>query len=655
MKVLYSDLKKLVPGLSADPQKVGEALTLTGFMLDGLEEVKRGGEKDQVLSFEVRHNRADGLSVFGLAREVAAYFGLKVQLPEIKKVKTTSRSQMIGVLDKKFTKRVLAFEINGIKNSDSPDWLKEYLACYGMNSKNLLVDLSNYVMLLTGYPSHLLDKNKINGKLLWDLNKKFDEITTLDGSLIKLTRNQEIILRDEKGILALAGIVGGKKAEIDDKTDSIICEMGIYDPGTVRKNAVSLGVTTEAGTRLSRYLNPKGLENAMALLVDLILENAKTEKTALRKFEFYPKKHKTSWIKFDLEKPTQYAGVTIPEKTVQNILDSLGFAIKKTKQGFFVMSPEERMDIELEEDVIEEVVRVFGFDRIPFDETPALLKTPDITPKTLILIEKIRDALSSFGFDEILSHPLVKKGLNASYNHLPWSVVIAENPVNEEYCEMRQSIAVGLFSQMEEYLKQNLEFVRIFEVGKIFGRVASDFKEHDSLGILALGEKDLATFRENLEKLFRSLGISDISYRESKIKPEKANPFSCFDVFFANKKVGMIYKLAPSEIKQNVYFTEINLLQVTSLLQRNQKNCVTELLTKNLVLDANLELNKNESPYEKMKQLKTKIGSKNFFSLSIVDIFPIKNKIRYTFRATYQGLSDPEAKKLHLSVFGLKG
>ena len=654
MKVLYSDLKKFIPTLSATPKKVGEALTVTGFMMDGLEEVKFQGKKDWVMSLEVRHNRADGLSVFGIAQETAAYFGLKTKFPVAKKTKISAKSQMIEVLDKKFTKRVLAYEIDGVKNEKSPAWLSEYLALYGMNSKSLLVDLSNYVMLLTGFPSHLLDKQKIEGKLAWDLNKKFEEITTLDGSVIKLTKDQEIILRDDKSILALAGIVGGKKAEIDDKTEAIICEMGIYDPGTVRKNGSSLGVVTEAGTRLSRYLGPNGLEPAMMLLLNLIARNSSNKKLVFRKFDFYPRKYKAPWIEVDLSKPSLYAGVSISQERSLEILKNLNFLVKQSKKGVWVSPPEERMDVQIEEDVIEEVIRVFGFDKIPSDITPPLEVAENITPKTLILAEKIRDILCATGFDEILSPPLAKRGLSQKCNHLSWSLIQAENPVNEEYCEMRQSMAVGLISQLEEYLKQNLEFINVFEIGKIFGKVGSNFKEHDSLGMLTYGENSINFLKGKTENLLLGLGLREVSYRESKRKPQVANPFVCFDVISAGKNIGIIYKMTPAEFKKNVYFLEVNLPEIVKILEKNSKPSTTEITTKNLILDANLLLKKNETPYEKIRQIKSKIGSKNFFSLEIVDIFPVKDKLRYTFRVTYQGLSDPDAKKLHLGVFGLK-
>ncbi len=654
MKVLYSDLQKFVPSLKATPKQVGEVLTWTGFMMDEISEVKNQGKRDFLLSLEVRHNRADGLSVFGIAREVAAYYGLKIKLPIHRKLGKSGKSTMIVVKDKKFTQRVLAYEIDGVENCDSPQWLKEYLALYGMNSKSLLVDLSNYVMLLTGYPSHLLDKTKLSGKLCWDMNEKFGEITTLDSSNIKLTKNEEIILRDDKNILALAGIVGGKKAEIDQKTTSIIAEMGIYNPGTVRKNASNLGIMTEAGMRLSRYLDPNGLDSAMAYLLELIVSNLKNKKLVIKEFSYYPKKYKPSWIKFDPKKPAFYAGVEIPEEKAVKILENLGFKISRKKKGLWVLPPEGRMDVQIEEDLIEEVVRIFGFNKIPVAETPVFPVVSNITPKTLILAEKIQNTLCALGFDEILSPPLNKKGVSSRCNYLPWSLVEAQNPINEEYSEMRQTVVVGLLCQMEEYLKQNLDFINIFEIGKVFGKVGKNYKEHDALGILIYGENSINVLKNKLEQLLRTLGAVEISYKNSETKPEIANPHSCFDIFVQGKKLGIIYKLAPGTNKKNVYFAEANLLELTKLLEKVSENPAVEITSKNLILDANVELKETDSPYDFMRDVKNKIGKKNFFALSIVDVFPLNRKIRYTFRVTYNGLSDQEAKKLHLEVFGLK-
>lgn len=657
MKILYSDIKKLVPGLKATPQQIGEYLTMSGFMMDAFEKVKYQGQTDYSISLEVRHNRADCLSVIGFANEIAAKWNLKVKYPSLEiPLKTKLKSKNIQVIDGKYVKRVLAYEIEGIQNKKSPRWLVDWLAIYDMNSKNLLVDLSNYVMLITGHPSHLLDVSKMSGKLSWDMNSKFNKITTLDGTLVNLTKDREIILRDDKNILALAGIVGGKKAELDLNTTKIIAEMAVYDPGTVHKNATGTKITTEAGTRLSRWLDPNGLDYAMGLLVALIIKNCGSKNTLLKEFSYYPKKSTAPKIKFNPTKPAEYAGIEISKEDALRILKDLRFTLKKDGANYLVTPPTDRMDVTLEEDLIEEVTRVYGFEKIPPNEIPKLEVTENITPRIVKIADRLRDILSTLGYDEILSSPLTNKELNDSTNYLEWKVIKAQNAVNEEFSYLRQSVGVGLIHQLNEYRKKNLAYVQIFEIGKIFGKAEKKYEEFESLGLLYNHPRKgpaMEYVRYIIEVSLRYLGISEIGYQESKNKPSLANPYACYDIIVKNKPAGIIYKLKPEIKNESAYLVEINLSLLSSIIENSKNKPEVELTKKLVTLDANLKLNKKDSIYSFIDNYKKKIGSKHLWSIEIADAFPAGNQVKYTIRVSYKEMDDPEAKELHLKVFEL--
>jgi len=657
MKILYSDIKKLIPGLKASPRQVGEFLTMAGFMMDGFEKVNFQGKPNYSISLEVRHNRADCLSVVGFANEIAAKWNLKVNMPKIGKLPRKQASRNIKVVDGKYIRRILAFEIENICNKKSPQWLVDWLALYDMKSKNMLVDLSNFVMLVTGHPSHLLDVSKMHGQLHWDMNKKYKTITTLDGTLVNLTGDREIILRDDKNILAIAGIVGGKKAELDLNTTSIIAEMAVYDPGTVRKNSRGTNVATEASTRLGRWLDPNGLDYAMDLLLALILKNCGGQNAVVREFNYYPKKYQAPRINFDPAKPSLYAGINIPKEKAVDILRGLRFSVRKNGKHYSVTPPTDRMDVTIEEDLIEEVVRLYGFEKIPVAEIPKLEVTEDITPRVVKLAEKVRDVLSVMGYDEILSSPLTTKESNGLTNHRDWQTITTQNAVNEEFPDLRQSIGAGLLNQLAEYRKKNLAYVQIFEVGKIFGKIGNKYGEHESLGILynhAAKGPALEYLRYILETTLRYLGLDDVSYRESVKKPRLANEYSCYDVMIKDKPVGIIYKLKPRVENERTYFAEANLTLIADILGSFKGKQAVELTKKLVTLDANLELTKKESVYAALENFKQKIGKKHLWSIAVADAFPVGNKVKYTIRVSYQELPDPVAKKLHLKTFGLK-
>ena len=652
MKVLYSEIKELIPGLKATPKQVGEALTLTGFMMDGFTEVSYRGKNDYLLSLEIRQNRADCLSVIGLAQEVAAYYNLKVSIPTIKPITKNTKNLNIRIEAKNVVKRVLAIKLDEVQNKESPEWLKEYMSFYGLNSAGLLVDLSNYVMMLTGYPSHLIDYQKTKGAICWSINNSFKEMTTLLGSVTKLNNN-EIIIRDQNNVLALAGIIGGKTDSIDNNTNSIIAEIAIYDRSIIRKNSRSLSITTEASRRLEKDLDPNGADYAMRMLVSLILKYS-GGKVASSLFSYYPKKYVSPKIQFDKELPSKLAGIEISPKDTLRILKSWNFELITKNNKLTVIPPTYRMDVALPEDLAEEVIRIYGYNHIPTDEVPALEVVKNITPKNIILSEKIRDVLTVLGFDETLSWPLTQKGINAEFNYSDSNEVSTQNSVNDLYPHLRQSMATGLSNQMIEYFKKGVEHIDIFEIGRVFGEKNKKYSEHDSLGILsATKQNSLPQFKDKIESLLRLLGFEDVKYFESISKPKISNPESCWDIHINNQNIGIIYKLAPSETKLNIYFTEINIEKITKMLTGINNNPVVELTQKLISLDVNIELNEKDSIFEYLDNLEKKINKKNIWSINIADIYQVEDKKKYTLRVTYEELSDKEAKDIHQKTFGL--
>lgn len=655
MKILYSQIKELIPSLKVSPREVAGALTLVGFMMDGFKDVEYSGKKDYLLSFEVRQNRADCFSVIGLAKEVAAYYGLKIKLPIVPKLVFPENKLDIKVAVPKYVKRISAVRIKELRNKRSPDWLREYMAFYDINSVNLLVDLSNYVMFLTGYPSHLIDLSKVRGQISWTMNRNFKEMVTLDGSEIPLNK-EELIIQDGKNIIALAGIVGSQAAEIDLGTTEIVAETAIYDQSIIRKNSRSLKIITEASARLGKDLDPNGSEFSEKLLISMILKYC-GGKIDSRFFDYYPKKRTVSKIKFNPCSSSIFAGVEIPENKVIKILKNLNFEVKKIGKNLLVTPPPGRMDISIPEDLIEEVIRMLGYNRIPSNEVPKLEVTENITPKNIYLEEKIRDILSTLGFDEILSWPLTKKGDNEKANYLDWDIVGTQNSVNEDYPDLRQSIAIGLINQTQEYLKKNIEHIKIFEIGKIFGKKGNNYEEYEALGILMhtfSKNRELPMMKETIENLLRLIGFTNISYTKSKIKPQIANPYSCWNIMVKHETMGILYKLKPQRLNQNTYFAEFNLTKLIKLLEKIHNNPVAELTRKLVVLDANVELKKDESIDDFLNGIKKKIKNENIWSITIIDKFLLKEKTRYTIRISYKELSDQEAKKIHLEAFNLR-
>jgi len=655
MKVIYSQLLQLIPGLKASPKEVGEAMTFAGFMMDAFEEIKYQDKKDYLLSFEIRQNRADCFSVFGIAREVAAYYGLKAVLLQ-KKIDDEQKLSVLPVkveVENNEVKRIIALRMSDIKNRQSPQWLRDFLEIYGLNGKNALVDISNYIMILTGYPSHLLDSDKVDGNLRWTNVKEDEKITTLDGSIIDLTQKNELVIRDNKKILALAGIVGSQVAAIDVGTTNVIAEMAVYNGAIIRRDARSTKIVTEASNRLEKDLDPESAGIAMGLMINMIKDIC-GGRLASRIFEYYPMRKVCQAIKFDATMPSFYAGVEIPLSFSLDILKRLQFTVRKTDKNdiYSVICPPHRTDIFYPQDLYEEVIRVFGYDKIPVDKVPLLEITADITPKRIIASRKIREILNSCGFDEILSLPLVERGESKRANYLAWEAIETENSINENYPELRLTLLNGLLRQTRDYLKKNIEIVDLFEIGKVFGKSDGEFREFESLGIFVCrGEKALCLLKANIEKVMRMLGCTDIIYRPSRMIPELANPYNCKMIEVGGKNCGIIYKLRPKAVvAKNAYFAEINIDELLTVINTTA-NPVVELASKLVPLDVNVELDVDDNPGEYIQSIKNRVGGDKIWSMQIVDSFAAGNKIKYTIRISYLGLIDPEAKKIHSELF----
>lgn len=316
------------------------------------------------------------------------------------------------------------------------------------------------------------------------------------------------------------------------------------------------------------------------------------------------------------------------------------------------------MDISIPEDLVEEVVRILSYEKIPSNEIPKIQVTKEITPKNIILAEKIRDILVVLGFDEILSLPLTKKGDNLIMNYLSWEMVSTQNSVNEVYPDLRQTMAIGLLNQLSNYLKKNIEYIKIFEIGKVFGKQGKLYKEQENLGILmqsSSGSDGVSSIKETVEGVLRLIGFEDIMYVNAKNKPQIANPYSCWDIFAEAKNVGIVYKLRPQTQtrSQNIYFAELNLEEIASLLGNIHNNPTVELIQKLIVLDANIEISKKDSIDEYLNEIKKKIKPENLWSIIIKDKFELIEKTKYTVHVSYCGLSDQDAKKIHMKAFSL--
>ncbi|NCU44442.1 hypothetical protein EOM71_02055 [Candidatus Falkowbacteria bacterium] len=652
MKILYSQIKQLIPGLLATPNEVGEALTMTGIMQESLTAVNYNGQPDTLLGLEVRQNRADCFSVLGIAREVAAYFNLSLKLPTTKSWQPTDFVLPIRI-DTDQVRRVRALKLIKAVAKPSPQWLVDYLALYEIKSVNLAVDLSNYVMVLTGYASHLIDYDRLDGDVVWSVNNKTAKVTTLDGSQVDLVGG-ELLISDRREIIALAGIVGTDYAAIKPETANILLEMAAYNPSLVRQNSRRLHIVTEASNKLEKDLSLAGLDYAFDLLVNLLIDQIGVQ-VASQLFEYYPNPAQSLDIKFNPQLASQMAGISINPEQSQQLLQQLGFVVNNQQIPWTVTVPVWRTDLEMPQDLVEEILRLYRFDKIPAS-LPALVVTPEITLPLTKAKESWRDWLVAQGWDEVLSWTMVTRANNQETNYLPWSIASTQNAINEDYPDLRQTVLASLVEQAGEYLKKQVPDLQIFEIGKVFGQVGDDYQEAEHLGwLLANSDSVVERLRETVSGFLAWAGVDQFVWSKLEVVPNVANPYAAWQIVLAGQPLGILVQLADDYNGQAVAAAEIDANQLINyLIASGSRPATVELTQKLISLDANLELDNRQLLVAELAEIAAKIGYEGLWSLSVVDEFALPNgRYRYTVRAVYKELDDQSAKKLHLQVFGL--
>jgi phenylalanyl-tRNA synthetase beta chain len=464
MKIIFSEIKKWLPTLSVDAKTLRDDLTLIGHFVSGFEEIN----EDVILDLEIRQNRADCLGYYGVARDLSVFYKIELSLPTVSPITYTDQKLPITVSSPDVN-RLCATALTNIKNSPSPDWLINFLKLHDINSINTLVDLTNYVMLQGGIPCHAFDSAKAQ-KLNWENNNgQYKEFTTLDGTKLNLTDNC-LLITDGKLPVSLS-FIGGQNSGIQLDTTSSIIEMAIYNHSRVRTDSRSLKTITEASIRLDKQLDTKTIPLAFNHLISLITQNCQA--TLSGEFlDIYPNPPKEISIEFDPASPSVYAGIDISSDFTLDCLSRLGCTINNN----LITPPSIRQDINLPEDLIEEVIRFYGYNKIPTDSPINNSPLPDITPPVLYQSEELKDKLVSLGYDEVRSWPLVSTVLD------PNTVIKTQNSINSDYPYLRQSMIQSLQNQLKQYNRYKLPPSPFFEIGKIFSQTNGKISEQYALG-----------------------------------------------------------------------------------------------------------------------------------------------------------------------------
>jgi phenylalanyl-tRNA synthetase beta subunit len=496
MKVPVEWLRQYVD-TNKNPKEMAETLTSLGLLLD-----KPIGD-GKVLDLEHRMDRSDWLSILGVARDFAAYEGIRLKEPErYQKRGKRGGGVKIEVQCPEIVRRFNTRVFRNIKVQESPEWLKRRLTEYGMTPINNIVDITNYVMVELGNPMHAQDLSKFaKQEIIIRRAKDGEKITTLDGSVVELDSKAFVLTQNNEPIV-IGGIVGGVKTSVDARTTDIILDAGNYDQSVVRKTARRLKIQNETVSRYDKFLHPKLTEIAIERATKLILELAGGE--YYENTDYYPSQVQQAVMTVRASRIAQLSGMQIDDSQVKEILTRLGYKILKAKNGNFTVEvPYFRTDVEVEDDIVSDILRINGYHKIPVLMTNSA-PPQEITPDIYKYEDKIRDILVKLGLHEHITDPLLPADESNKKQ------VKLENSQSAEKNSMRTDIFETLFPVTGEYKKHGIKEVGVFEIGKAYSvegdrGVYENYHEKRVLEVIYVSELQPLENAQKVKELYYGL------------------------------------------------------------------------------------------------------------------------------------------------------
>jgi phenylalanyl-tRNA synthetase beta chain len=511
MKVLYNLLKEFA-AVTAPPAEVRSRLSMTGTAVDAIDDSPAG----PVLDVEITTNRPDCLGHYGIAREVAALYRqpLAPVQPRIKEA-TTKAASVTRVeiecpdLCGRFTARV----IRSVKIGPSPDWLRQRLEALGQTSINNVVDVTNYVMFELGHPMHAFDFDTLaERRIVVRRARQGEKIRTLDGIERSLTKDM-CVIADASRAVGIGGVMGGAETEIGFSSKNILLESAWFDPISIRRTSKTLGLRTEASTRFERGADPEMPELASRRAAELIQQVAGGEILA-GVVDVYPKQEQPLKLEFTRKELLRVMGADVPDGDIEAILSALGFRptrvdVNRGSAGSLVarwecQRPSWRRDVNREVDLIEEVARLYGFDKFPPHLPPA--RQPAARLPHAEAEDRLRERLIALGYQEIISIPLVDPERAALFRSNGLAPAKSINPLSEDASLLRSSGVVSMAAALEWNLNRGQRDLRLFEIGKRYGMRGAEPVE---TRILTLGATGLAQ-EKSIYTAAREYGFADL-------------------------------------------------------------------------------------------------------------------------------------------------
>ncbi|WP_298308106.1 phenylalanine--tRNA ligase subunit beta [Flavobacterium sp.] len=629
-------------------------------------------ENDEVFEIGLTPNRADAMSHMGVARDLRAALiqknaSLELITPSVSKFKVDKRTLKIDVdvKDSSLAPRYCGVTISGVTIKPSPSWLQNRLKAIGLTPKNNVIDVTNYVLHELGQPLHAFDAAKINGKVTVKTVEAGTKFVTLD-DVERTLHEEDLLICDDKGPMFLAGVFGGKNSGVSENTTTIFLESAYFNPVTIRKTAKRHTLSTDASFRFERGIDPTITEYALKRAALLIQEVAGGEITS-DVIDVYPKKIEDFTVFLNYEKAFKLIGQELPKETIKKIVASLDIKVNNSSDaGLGLIIPAYRVDVQREVDVIEEILRVYGYNNITFSKKLNATVAKSARTEDYKVQNIIASQLNSFGFHEMMANSLttpdyvqLSELLKEEYN------VTMLNPLSSELSVMRQSMLYSGLEAISYNINRKNSDLKLFEFGKSYRKLLSGYNEKKHLTLFVSGNRVSESWT-NVQKptdffLFKGYVnsiLSRLGFDKTQNLPVENDIFSEGIAFALGNdtlvEMGTVKKsiLKHFDIKQEVFYAEFNWDLVIKLLSNKIKFTAIPKYPEvrrdfALLVDTNVAF---ESIYKVARQTEKSLLK----DINLFDVYEGKNlpegkksyAVSFTIQDTTKTLTDVQIDKI---------
>jgi len=607
---------------------------------------------DEVIDFELTSNRGDLLSILGMAYEIGALYDRKVNNIELDYPKVKGKMNFNLNIKTKKCSLFLAKKALNVTIKESPDFIQKRLIASGIRPINNVVDISNYVMLETGQPLHYYDADSLGDTLIVRDAKENEELTTLD-NVERILTSDDIVIADKEKAVGLAGVMGGLSTEVEENTKNILIEAAIFDNVSIRLTSKKI-LRSEASNRFEKGLDPNRTYMAMERSCYLLHKYADAD--IIDDICIYDESDKSDKvIDITVDNINNLLGLNISKKEILDIFKRLKFNVEDNKDYLKVTVPSRRIDISIKEDLIEEVARIYGIDKIV--GTIPVLPTKRGTYNKFL--RGVREILSSLGLNETLSFTLIPQNLSHMYTIDEFDEINLLDPMSDDHKTLRYSLLPSMMLTYDYNAKRNNKDLCLFEIGKKFKKVNGEYFESKSLAVLMCGSINNGLKREKInfydikgvmEDLLDSLGFGKRYSLKVCDIPKEFHPGSSASIILNGRNIGIIGKVHPNVSRDDIYLMEIDLDVLENL---SVKKLEYQEISKypSISKDVAFIFDNNITNEEIVTEIK-KSGGKYLTSISLFDLYELEdNKRSLAYKMVFSSKDSTLTDEMVMPIF----